>query len=184
VAHALGDDIQAQTYYAESLASFRHLGQRRDVAEVYLDLGRLALAQGHAAQAHGYYAESLTVFGEVMDKRGLPECLEGIAGLAGAVGQHPEDTRRSARLYGAAEAWREAAGLLLPPVDRAAYERDLAATRAQLDEVAFAAAWAEGRALLPEQAVAEAQQALVAAEATAADCRPDLSPSSRQRSRG
>jgi tetratricopeptide (TPR) repeat protein len=166
VAYALGEELPAQTYFAESLALFRQLGNRHDIAQVYLELGRLARSQGNAAQARVFYAESLTVFGEVMDKRGTPVCLEGIAGLVTAVGQHPEGTRRAARLFGAAAAWRGAAGLPLPPVYRAAYERDLAVARAQLDEATWATAWAEGRALLPEQAVAEAQQALLEAEAT------------------
>jgi tetratricopeptide (TPR) repeat protein len=164
VAHALGDNKEAQTYYTASLASFRQLGNRHDIAMVYLDLGRLARTQGHVAQAHRYYAESLIVFGAVMDKRGIPECLEGIAGLAGAIGQHPEDTQRAARLFGAAQAWRAEARLPLPPVHRAAYKRDLAAARAQLDEVTWATTWAEGRALLPKQVSAEAELALVATE--------------------
>ena len=38
----------------------------------------------------------------------------------------------------------------------AEYERGVAAVRAQLDAPAFAAAWADGRALRLEQAIAEA----------------------------
>jgi predicted ATPase/DNA-binding XRE family transcriptional regulator len=156
VAHALGDDRQAQSHYAESLALFRDLGNRRDIAQVYLELGRVACTQGHAAQAHGYYAESLPIFGELMDKLGIAQCLERIAGLISTPGQHPADTRRTARLFGAAEAVRAAAGLPLPPVYRAAYQHDLAAARARLDEEAFAAAWAEGQAMTLEQAIAYA----------------------------
>ena len=44
----------------------------------------------------------------------------------------------------------------LPPAYRAAYERDVAATRAQLDEATITAAWAAGRAMTPEQAIAYA----------------------------
>jgi predicted ATPase/class 3 adenylate cyclase/DNA-binding CsgD family transcriptional regulator len=165
VAHALGDDRQAQIYYAQSLASFRELGHRRDTAHVCLDLGRVACTQGQSAQAREYYAESLALFGELMDKQRIPECLEGIAGLAGAAGQPAP----AARLFGAADSLRESAGVPLPPVQCAAYERDLAAARAQLDEVAWEAAWAAGRALSIGQAITEAQQALREAEAPAAD---------------
>jgi DNA-binding NarL/FixJ family response regulator len=42
----------------------------------------------------------------------------------------------------------------LPPVYRADYERAVAGGRAQLSEEAFAATWAEGRAMTPEQALA------------------------------
>jgi len=152
VAHALGDDIQAHTYYAQSLAAFRELGHRRDTAQVYFELGRVALTQGDAAQARDYYAESLTVFGELMDKQLIPQCIECIAGLAGAARQ----PAHAARLFGVAEFVRESVGVPLPPVHRAAYEHDLAAARAQLDQVAWETAWAAGRALSLEQAIAEA----------------------------
>ena len=60
----------------------------------------------------------------------------------------------AARLLGTTEALREALGTPLPPVERAAYERSVAATRAQLGEKPFAAAWARGRTMTPEQALA------------------------------
>ena len=45
---------------------------------------------------------------------------------------------------------------ILAPADRADHDRDVAAVRAALGEAAFAAAWAEGRAMTMEQAIAEA----------------------------
>ena len=148
----MGDDIQAQMYYAQCLPLFHEFGDRRGVASVFLDLGRVAHAHWDEVKAHGYYAESLAIFGEFMDKQRIPECLEGIAGLVSAAGQPAQ----AARLFGAAESLRESAGVPMPPVQRAAYERDLAAARAALDGAAFAAAWAAGRALSMEQAVAYA----------------------------
>ena len=47
-------------------------------------------------------------------------------------------------------------GAPLCPDDHAAYQHNAAAARAQLEEAAFAAVWADGRALPIEQAVAEA----------------------------
>ncbi len=150
VAHAMGDTSQAQTYYAESLAAFRELGQR-DIAQVYLDLGRVACTQGDTTQARTYYTQSLALFREFMDKQRFPECLEAIAGLDGAA-----QPAGAARLFGAAEAVRESAGIPLPPVQRAAYELDMVAARAQLDQRAWETAWAAGRALSLGQAIAEA----------------------------
>ena len=150
VAHALGDDRQAQIHYAESLAAFRELGQR-DIAHVYLDLGRLARTQGDTTQARTYYTQSLALVREFMGKGRFSECLEEIAGLAATA-----QPVSAARLFGAAEAVRESAGIPLPPVQRVAYERDLAAARAQLDDATFAAAWADGRALTLERAITEA----------------------------
>jgi DNA-binding NarL/FixJ family response regulator len=61
---------------------------------------------------------------------------------------------RAARLFGMAEALREAADVPLLPSDRAGYGRDVATVRTVLHPVAFAAAWAEGRAMPTEQALA------------------------------
>ena len=44
----------------------------------------------------------------------------------------------------------------LPPNERARYERELAAARAQLDAESWDRAWAEGRAMSLEEAVADA----------------------------
>jgi ATP/maltotriose-dependent transcriptional regulator MalT len=62
---------------------------------------------------------------------------------------------RAARLWGAAEALREQMGMALSGFDLAAsgYERYLASVRSALSEPAFEAAWAEGRAMSPEQAM-------------------------------
>jgi hypothetical protein len=76
-------------------------------------------------------------------------CLEGFAGLAGARAQGA----RSARLYGATEALREAGGAPLPPVDRPDHNHKVAAARAQLDEAVWRTAWAEGKAMSLEEAV-------------------------------
>ncbi len=81
---------------------------------------------------------------------GIAECLFGLAGVSGEAGQ-PE---RAARLFAAAEALLDSIGAPLAPADRAAVDRDLAALRARLDPAAFVAAWAEGRAMTREQALA------------------------------
>jgi hypothetical protein len=87
---------------------------------------------------------------EVGDLQCLAECLTGLAGVLVAE-QRPLD---AAWLFGAAESLLSAIGASLEPADRAERERHLAAARsAGLDEADFAAAWAEGRAMTPDQAV-------------------------------
>jgi hypothetical protein len=63
---------------------------------------------------------------------------------------------RAARLRGAAETRREASSVPLSPTEQATDEIDIATIRAALGEAAFEAAWAEGRAMTLEQAVAYA----------------------------
>jgi hypothetical protein len=47
-------------------------------------------------------------------------------------------------------------GVALWPANRIAHDQNVAIARTQLDEATFAAAWAEGRAMTLEQAVAYA----------------------------
>jgi hypothetical protein len=64
---------------------------------------------------------------------------------------------RAAQLFGAAEGLRARIGALGQPSERAVYEESVASVRAALGENAFSAAWAEGRAMTLEQAIAEAE---------------------------
>ena len=75
----------------------------------------------------------------------------------------------AARLFGAAAALFETAGASIWPIDRADYERNLAAVRAGLGEDAFAAAFAAGRAMRPEEAVAEAEASVAELTSAVAD---------------
>jgi hypothetical protein len=63
------------------------------------------------------------------------------------------------QLFSAAQSLRDTMHIIAEaePADRSAVERDLSAARAQLSEEAFAAAWAQGRAMTMEQAIAFAQ---------------------------
>ena len=66
------------------------------------------------------------------------------------------DARRAALLFGAAATLRATLGAPLPPIDRPVYDRHLAAARTRLGEAGWAAAWAEGRNMSLDQALAYA----------------------------
>jgi DNA-binding CsgD family transcriptional regulator len=152
VAHTKRDDTLAQAYLAQGRELFEELNERRGIASVLLDMARVVHAQGDRARAQTYYVESLAELRVYIDALRIPECFEGLADLASTAGQ----PARAAGLLGAAEVLRDSYGLPLPPVYRASYERTVDAARAQLDEAAFAAAWAAGQAMTMEQAIAEA----------------------------
>ena len=63
---------------------------------------------------------------------------------------------RAARLLGAATALLDAMHYTLDTSDRLDYDRIVANVQAQLDEVSYVTAWAEGRAMTVEQAIAYA----------------------------
>jgi hypothetical protein len=79
-------------------------------------------------------------------------CLAGLAGVICGQGQ-PE---RAARLFGASSALAVATGLFVPPSVWANYAPQIDAARQALGDAAFDRAWAAGKALSLEQALAEA----------------------------
>src|SRR5262249_30426994 len=96
------------------------------------------------------FAESLALHREQGNRPGVLESLAGFGALLAAQGQ----PRRAAILFGAIAALRAALNAAMWPAERVEYERHVAATRAQLGEATFAVAWAEGRAMTLEQAIA------------------------------
>jgi predicted ATPase/DNA-binding SARP family transcriptional activator len=159
VALAQGDAELASVLLEESYAVCQTLEDRIASGLALHLLGRVARQQGNVARASMLLRESLRrrQDGAIND---ILESLEGLAGLAVMeehlhIG-HPERVLRAVRLLGAAAAARDVLGLPLSPGDRVAYECDVAAVRNQLDAAAWHAAWAEGRAMSLEQAVAYA----------------------------
>jgi non-specific serine/threonine protein kinase len=153
----------------ESLQVGRELGSKEPVAHALDELRLIAMRQGDWQTARSLPQESLMLWQELGNHWGLAEALEGVAHLVVAHGQalegpgsSPSSLReaglRAARLLGAAERLRETIGRFHQPHEQADYARSVQATRAALGAAAFAAAWAEGRALAPEQAAAEAMK--------------------------
>jgi hypothetical protein len=103
----------------------------------------------------------LTIFHDRGDRDGIAGCLVGLAGLAAAGGDH----QRAARVYATAEALRLAIKAAALPIDRTRHERRIATLRHNLGDEAFAAAWAAGRAMALEEAIAGAL-AIETSEAT------------------
>jgi hypothetical protein len=113
-------------------------------------LAPLLVQQGELPQAQVLYQKNRALLPTSGGKRLIAEYLEGRAMLE-AVLSRPE---AAIQLWGVAEALREAIGAPMYPVDQAEYASAITAARAQMGEAAFAAAWAEGRQLTPEQALA------------------------------
>jgi predicted ATPase/class 3 adenylate cyclase len=152
-AYLQGDYSGALAWLEKGLALFRDLDYTLGVEGTLIELGRAAHAQGYCVQAAQHLIESLALMSEKrFPLSPIADCLDGLAGVAGAQGQ-PE---RAVRLFGAAEALRESAGNMLWPAYRTAYDRDVALARAQFDDATFTAAWAAGRAMTLEQAIAYA----------------------------
>jgi len=167
VARAQDDYGSAERFYVEALGLYREVGDEFRTACFLQNLGYVALAQGDYILAQARLLEALSRGQQVMDAGMSLLCLIGFAGVIGATG----DPRRAVTLLGAVDlVWgaldAEAPFRAIPLdfADRITYERTLAMLRVQLDDTVFAAAWAEGRAMTLEQAIADALNALSPAQ--------------------
>jgi non-specific serine/threonine protein kinase len=156
VAHGQADHNQATSLLAETLTLSRGLGDAWCAAITLGHLGLMAGEQGELVQAGAYYAESLAMHRAAGTKEGIVKSLAGLATVAAACQQ----SERAARLFGAAEVLRDFLGLNYGMPDRAMFERAIREVQTALGESAFAAAWATGRAMTQEQAVADATELL------------------------
>jgi non-specific serine/threonine protein kinase len=146
-----GDDARATARYEEALAALRETDLTGTVPSLLHNLGRLALRRKDLRQAFRYFRESLKLFRDQGDQRGMADCLDGLAGVLGGMGQ-PE---RAARLFGAAEVARESVGVTLWPGNAADYELNLSLVRDALGEDELQAAWNLGRTGPLHETVAE-----------------------------
>jgi DNA-binding CsgD family transcriptional regulator len=106
---------------------------------------------------------------ELGDKMIASESLEGLACVAETRGE----AELAARLFGAAEALREAVGYQHMPEEDALREPYLAAASSRLDEETWEAAFAEGRTMTFEEAVEYALSEEEPSTATLSSSRPE-----------
>jgi tetratricopeptide (TPR) repeat protein len=152
-----GDLERATVIGEEATSMLREQNHRILLSDALCNLGWAVLLQGDSERATSLYAESLKLKRELGDKPllvkltvALPETLDGLACVAMAKGE----TERAVRLFGAARA-------LIEQVSDHNYTREYAAlrepyleaTRSQLSEEVWEAAFAEGQAMGFEEAV-------------------------------
>ena len=147
VALKQGDVATARTRVEEGLLLYREIGYREGIAEALSLLGKVESARGDLALSRALYEESLTMARDLGQRKLIATGLEGLARAIAAQGEPAQ----AARLWGRAEALREALRAPLHPVERADYEPAVAAVRDQLGEGAFNSTWQEGRLLPVDQ---------------------------------
>jgi tetratricopeptide (TPR) repeat protein len=147
-----GEYAAVRPHFEESLAFLREVGDKRFLGRALAGLGAMLQLQGDDERAAAVLAESLALNRELGDQYGIAVGLAGLAQVATVQGQ-PE---RAARLFGMTEALGYGTTAPVVGVNRLLYERAVATARAGLSEEAFAAAWAQGRAMTLEEAIADA----------------------------
>jgi DNA-binding CsgD family transcriptional regulator len=137
---------EADEHIQEALVVMKSKGLRTDLP---IDAAaRLARAVGDLERAESLHHDALKTAHAIDSVLLMPVHLESLAALAGLA----ERFHEAARLFGAAEAAREAQGLVRYATDRDQYHTDVERIRSALPAVDFRAAWDEGRALSLEQA--------------------------------
>jgi predicted ATPase/DNA-binding SARP family transcriptional activator len=147
-----GDVASATALSEHALNLSREIGYKEGIGWSLNFLGVAAHRRGDRASASTHLKESLRAHAELGDRWRAAALLDALAGLACDGG----DLQRSARLYGAGDALRDAIGVEVPACERSCRERQVAAVRAASRPEDFVRASSEGHSMSTEDAVAEA----------------------------
>jgi predicted ATPase/DNA-binding CsgD family transcriptional regulator len=175
VAYGRGDLARATAQLEAALAACPAAGHAISTFVAHLYLAHVACARGELDQAATHCRKVLAIVAS-WDRHGLARVAPAVAVLAAERGQ----PAAAIQLFGAAEALREAIGLIPALPERDTYERACEAVRAVLPTREVATLWAAGRAMTPEEVAAAAQALAAATPADSAGLllRPMIPPSS------
>jgi len=146
-----GGSSRAKRVAEQGLELAREVGAAEAICVACYAGAMVAQAEHDHERARGLYEEGLVLAAEAGNETNVVYCLQGLAALDASEGS----LARAGRLWGAAEALLEqieVTAYIYAP-DRSAYQGRVSAARAQLEEAAWQAAWAEGREMSPEQAI-------------------------------
>ena len=152
VVSILSGDFRAGLEYSrDAVEQFRALGSERGVPNALLNCGWSAYGLGDAALAEGSFREAISVAGGFS---ALPLIAAGALGLGVAlIAGHEEE--RGTQLLAAAAALRDELAVVFDDhYEQQEYVAAVAAAKAALGEERFAAAWARGEAMTPDEIVA------------------------------
>ncbi|MFL5760938.1 MAG: ATP-binding protein [Thermomicrobiales bacterium] len=148
-----GDLQGAEKIYIEALRAERAVGWEERIASTLERLGICVLEQDEYQRAVELFVEALTLVQDIGAPLPKANCIRDLGVVAGAAGNPVQ----AARLFGASEALWERHGFGQPAaLEQPRLEDHMAPARTQLTAEALAAAWAAGRELPLEQAIAEA----------------------------
>lgn len=160
VAYRQDNRREARMFLEESLVMMRAANCSQGVNTVLVHSAMILIEDGLYDRAAGSVLESLNRMRELGENIQTIPTLEVFAHLVAMRGQNSDEPRamlmQSARIFGAAEALREAMCSPIMPDQQRSHELGIAALRTQLDELTLAAAWAEGRRMTLDQVVAYA----------------------------
>jgi predicted ATPase len=149
VALQRGEYERALELFEESLEIGRERQDQDSLARAFMNLGLTTLMLGDGQRARALLRDGLSAAREIGSVEGF---IQGFVGLAAVYAR--EDPARAARLLGRADLLLEEAASSLQQFEGRVRDETEAELRARLGEDAYAAAYAEGRALALEDALA------------------------------
>jgi predicted ATPase/class 3 adenylate cyclase len=149
VALARGNYAEARTRLEESERLFYELGDRHMALGVQSQRAHIERQLGNYPRAVELYHQSILAWRKLGHRVSLAHEFECLAFIACRQSQ----PHRAARLLGAAASIRESLNSPMTATERIEYDQNVLALRAQMDESYLQQAWAEGRAMVLEQAV-------------------------------
>ncbi|HET8852590.1 MAG TPA: NB-ARC domain-containing protein, partial [Ktedonobacteraceae bacterium] len=145
-----GAIARARILLEAGLKRHQQLGDQQGQALIYALLAQAAASEHDYMLTRTLAAQSLEIARTILDTGSLILCLEELADVAAGQGE----PAWAARLWGAAERYREASNSTLPQVERLGRARHIKQAQRLLGEQIFAERWAEGRNITAEQAIA------------------------------
>jgi predicted ATPase/DNA-binding CsgD family transcriptional regulator len=145
-----GAIARARILLEAALKRHQQLGDQQGQALIYALLAQAAASEHDYMVSRTLAAQSLEIARTVHDTGSLILCLEELADVVADQGE----PAWAARLWGAAEHYREASHATLPLVERLGRARRIEHAQGLLGGQVFAARWAEGRNMTAEQAIA------------------------------
>jgi predicted ATPase/DNA-binding CsgD family transcriptional regulator/transcriptional regulator with XRE-family HTH domain len=145
-----GDIPRARFLLEAGLKRHQQLGDQQGQALLYALLAQAAASEHDFPLTRTLAAQSLELARAVRDTGSLILCLEELADVVANQGE----SEWAARLWGAAEHYREVSNATLPLVERLGRARRIEQAKRLLGEQVFAEKWAEGRNMTAEQAIA------------------------------
>jgi hypothetical protein len=146
----LGDYAHARAFLDESLRLFEFAGHGNKIAWGLRKLSYVALREDKPALAYQLVMQSVQANIQLNSRAGLVNCLAALAGIL----VDREMFTTAAKLCGAVSAQLDSLHTYLYFLERFEYQKTTDLLRRRLDATALDEAWAEGRTLTLEQAVA------------------------------
>lgn len=150
VASRAGRLAEAERWFVEARAYYRAMGDRMFERVLSSELAHALRRDGRLDEAEAEYRQTIRGWQESGNRGAVANQLECFGFIAVARGEGA----RAARLLGAAEAIREAAGAPMTPFERGEYDAAVGRSRAGLDASAFESTWTAGRLMTVDAAVA------------------------------